>query len=364
MGRNLEATTKPAEIDGISAAELNWRIGLICTVMAAGIFLIDVASLPLGVAAGVFYVGVVLIALWFPRWQHTFIVAGAVSILTAVGYFMSEPAGVPWMVIANRLLALAAIWLVAIGGSWLVLSKRKKSEKFLQTVEREVDRAQKAKSRFLDASSNDIRHHLQTLILLNGALHKTVAEPKAQQMVGKQGNALAQLGDLMNSLLEISELESGEIELEITNVAIPEVFRSLEEEFGYQAQAKGLALNFDCKSRVARSDRALLLRAIRLLVSNAIRYTGQGSITVSSKPIPEGVRVTVADTGIGIAPDQLARIFDEFYRVDNNPAGRHGGLGLGLTIVEQSLSLLNGKIEVDSVPGRGSSFSLLLPSVD
>jgi signal transduction histidine kinase len=362
VGRDLEAITTPAEIDDISAAKLNWRIGSICTVLAVGVFSIDVASLPLGVAAGVFYVGVVLVSLWFSKWQYTFIVAGSVSVLTVLGYFMSEPAGVIWMVIANRLLALASIWLVAFGGSWLVLSKRRKAEEFLRRVEQDADRARKAKSRFLDASSNDIRHHLQTLMLLNGALHKTISEPKTQKIIGKQGDALADLGDLMNSLLEISELESGETEFEITDVAIHDIFQKLQEEFDYQARAKGLMLNFNCESGVARSDSTLLLRAIRLLISNAIRYTSEGTITVSSKPVAEGLRVTVKDTGIGIAPDQLARIFDEFYKVDNDPAGRHGGLGLGLTIVEQSLGLLNGKIEVDSEPGRGSSFSLLLPA--
>jgi signal transduction histidine kinase len=352
----------PAGIDDASAAKMNLRIGLICAVLAAGIFVIDIASLPLGVAAGVFYVGVVLISLWFRKWQHTFIVAGIVSVFTVLGFLMSEPAGIPWMVIANRLLALASIWLVAIGGSWLVLSKRRESEGSLQKVEQEAERARKAKSRFLDASSNDIRHHLQTLMLLNGALHRTIGEAKVQEMIVKQGDALAELGDLMNSLLEISELESGEIEFEITDVAIQEVFQKLQDEFDYQAAAKGLMLNFNCDSGVARSDSTLLLRAIRLLLSNAIRYTSEGTITVSSRVVAEGLKVTVEDTGIGIAPDQLARIFDEFYKVDNDPAGRHGGLGLGLTIVEQSLDLLNGKIEVDSQPGRGSSFSLLLPA--
>jgi two-component system phosphate regulon sensor histidine kinase PhoR len=70
----------------------------------------------------------------------------------------------------------------------------------------------------------------------------------------------------------------------------------------------------------------------------------------------------VQDTGIGIAPEQLARIFDEFYKVENDPAGRHGGLGLGLSIVEHSMKILDGKIEVESELGSGSSFSLLLPA--
>jgi len=352
----------PAEITDISGNQSVQRITWICIALAAGIFILDVASLPLGVAAGVFYVGVVVISLWLPKWQHTFIVAGGVSVLTAAGFLMSEPAGVLWMVIANRLLSLAAIWLVAIGGSWLVLTKRRKSDETLQKVALEVDRARNAKSRFLEASSNDIRHHLQTLMLLNGALHKTSAEPKAQQMLGKQSDALAQLSDLMNSLLEISELESGEVELSITEISIHELFHNLKKEFEYQAQAKALMLKFDCESSRARSDSTLLSRIIRLLISNAIRYTSEGGVTVSSTREADGLRITVRDTGIGIAPDQLARIFDEFYKVENDPAGRNGGLGLGLSIVEQSIGLLDGRIEVKSELGKGSSFSLLLPA--
>ena len=356
------AISMPAETSNISGNRSTQRIALICIALAAVIFVIDIASLPLGVAAGVFYVGVVVISLWLPKWQHTFIVAGGVSFLTAYGFLMSEQAGVLWMVVVNRLLSLAAIWLVAIGGSWLVLTKRRRSDETLHKAELEADRARNAKSRFLEASSNDIRHHLQTLMLLNGALQKTVAAEKAQEMLGKQGDALAQLSDLMNSLLEISELESGEVELNITDVSIQGLFQKLQEEFEYQAQAKGLLLKFDCESGVARSDSTQLSRIIRLLVSNAIRYTNDGSVTVSSELGPEGLRINVRDTGIGIAPDQLARIFDEFYKIDNDPAGRHGGLGLGLSIVEHSASLLNGRIEVESEFGRGSSFSLLVPA--
>ena len=352
----------PAETNDSSVKQTNQRIALVCFVLAAGIFVVDVASLPLGVAAGVFYVGVVVISLWLPKWQHTYIVAGAVSFLTAFGFLMSEPAGVPWMVVANRLLSLAAIWLVAIAGSWLVLTKRKKAEETLQEVSQEVDRARRAKSRFLEASSNDIRHHLQTLMLLNGALHKTAREAKAQEMITKQGNALAQLSDLMNSLLEISEFESGEVELNIKDVMIQDVFGKLQDEFEYQAEAKGLILKLDYESGVVRSDSTLLSRIIRLLISNAIRYTQEGEVTVTCQRESSGLIINVQDTGIGIAPDQLARIFDEFYKVDNDPAGRNSGLGLGLSIVEYGTRLLNGKIEVESELGKGSRFSLLIPA--
>ena len=204
------------------------QITLTCAALAAGIFIVDIASLPLGVAAGVAYLAVVLIALWLPKWQHSLIAAAGVSILTVLGFLLSEPAGIPWMVVANRLLALSAIWLTAIGGSWLVFTKRKISEDALQKAEQEAERARNAKSRFLETASNEVRQHLQTLSLLNGALRKTVTHAKAQDMFAMQGDALAQLGELLNSLMEISEFESGEVDLKITEIPIQEVFQQLQ----------------------------------------------------------------------------------------------------------------------------------------
>ena len=183
-----------------------------------------------------------------------------------------------------------------------------------------------------------------------------------QDPVDDVHGAITELGEFMNSLLELNELESGEIELDITDVSITDAMETLHEEFAYQAEAKGLQLNFECEQGVARSDRVLLLRIVRVFLSNAIRYTNEGSITVSAKFEPEGLRITVDDTGIGIAPDEVSRIFDEFYRVDNSPARRQGGLGLGLSIVEHSISHLNAELDVKSEPGRGSSFSLLIPA--
>lgn len=338
------------------------QIILACVALAAGIFIIDVASLPLGVAAAVAYVGVVLISLWLPRWQFSFIAAGGVSILTILGYLLSEPAGIPWMVVANRLLALSAIWFTAIAGSWLVFAVRKKSEDALRQAEQESDRARNAKSRFLETASNDMRHHLHTLSLLNGALRKTVKEPKAHEMFAMQGEALAHLSDLLHSLLELSKLDSGDVDLHITETPIRKIFLQLQEEFEGPAQVKGLQLHFDAQTEVAHSDRVLLTRIVRILVSNAIRYTKSGGVDIRCRREPEGLLITVQDSGIGIAPDHLARIFDEFYRIDNDPEERNGGLGLGLTIVERSANLLGAKVEVESKLGQGSKFTIVVPS--
>jgi signal transduction histidine kinase len=342
----------------------NVRIILLCTFLAVGIFLIDVGSLPLGVAAGVPYVAVVLISLWLSRWKYSIIVAGGVSVLTILGFLLSEPAGIPWMVIMNRLLALLAIWLTAIVGGWLVFVKRKKLEEALQKAEQETDRAIDAKARFLETTSNDMRQYLQTLSLLSAVLRKSAVDPKMQELCVQQGKAVAQLGDLLNDILEFSELESGDVELNITEAPIQEIFEQLKDEFEGQAEAKGLQLQFDSRNAVAYSDRMLLIRILRSLVSNAIRYTKQGAVNVSCLPETGGLRITVRDTGIGISPDNLARIFDEFYRVDHDPVSMDGGRGLGLAVVERSVKLLGTKVEVESEPGQGASFSIIVPAAN
>ncbi len=352
--------TKP---DGL-AIQTDLQIAFICAALSISIFIVDIASLPLGVAAGVAYVVVVLLALWLSHWKYTLFVAGGVSVLTILGFLFSEPAGVPWMVIVNRVLALAAIWLIAVVGGWLVFSKRRRLEQALQQAEKEADRARSAKSRFLSATSNEMRQHLQTLSLLSEVLRKTLAEPKAQEVFTKQNDAVAHLADLLNSILEFCELESGDVQPTITDVAVQGVFQQLRDEFESQAQAKQLQLRFSSQDDTVLSDQMLLAQILRSLVSNAIRYSEQGDIDVTSQREPSGLRISVRDSGMGIASDELAKIFDEFYRVKNDPVDRSSGRGLGLSIVDRGLELLQSTIEVESEPGLGSTFSFVLPVAD
>lgn len=233
-----------------------------------------------------------------------------------------------------------------------------------ETVEfalREADKARAAKRRFMQTASNDIRHHLQTLVLLNAALSKTIDDPKAQKMFAMQGDAMGHLSDLMNSLLDLTEMESGDVEVHADDVALGDVFALLDKEFRGQANAKALELEIVPTSEVVKTDANLLTQALRSLLANAIRYTEEGKVSVYCTPDDDGLHLVVRDTGIGIADDHLADIFDEFYRVEHDPAGRNVGLGLGLTIVDRITRLLDISLEVASQPGKGSSFSLLLP---
>jgi signal transduction histidine kinase len=265
------------------------------------------------------------------------------------------------MVVTNRLLAISVIWLTAIGGNWLILAKRQASDEELKQAERETDSARGAKKRFLEAASNDIRHHLQTLVLINAALGKTTEPQKVRNMLELQGDALGHLSDLMNSLLDITDIEAGEVELDIRDVELNKILENLEEEFKGKAEAKHLELVIDRTTGVVRTDSALLTKVLRSLMSNAIRYTENGGVAVNCFREAQGVRITVRDSGVGITHEHLENIFEEFYRINNDPAARNNGLGLGLTIVDRIVRLLDIGLDVNSEPGQGSSFSLLLP---
>lgn len=239
--------------------------------------------------------------------------------------------------------------------------RRKKAVQALVRAEKEAARARDSKFRFLESTSNEMRQHLQTMTLLSATMRRKVSDSELKEICTLQDDAVARLGGLLNSILEFYELESGEVQPELAEVSIQDVFETLHSEFALQAQTKGLQLTFSAPSETALTDSALLKRIVRSLISNAIQFTGEGSVKVSCRRVTNGLRVVVSDTGVGIAPDEIEAIFDEFYRVNSDPVDRNAGRGLGLAVVDRSLKLLQMEIEVESELGRGSSFSFVVP---
>ena len=242
-----------------------------------------------------------------------------------------------------------------------MFSRRKKAAQALIKAEEEAARARDSKFRFLESTSNEMRQHLQTMSLLTATMRKRATDPNLQEICVLQDDAVARLGGLLNSILEFYELESGEVQPELAEVSIQDVFESLHSDFELQAQTKGLQLTFSAPGETALTDSALLKRIVRSLISNAIQFTNKGSVEVSCKRVTHGLRVVVSDTGVGIAPHEIEAIFDEFYRVNSDPVDRNAGRGLGLAVVDRGLELLQSEIEVESEPGKGSSFSFVVP---
>jgi PAS domain S-box-containing protein len=251
---------------------------------------------------------------------------------------------------------------VLVGAAIRDVTDRMRVEQELKEAHVAADRANRAKSRFLATASHDLRQPLQTLGLLNGALRRTIADPEALEALAHQDQAIAAMSRLLNTLLDISKLESGAIKPELTNFKMSTLFEELGNEFADVAKAKGLAFRIESCPACGHSDPSLLGQVLRNLVSNAIKYTPQGFVEIRAREDGATVHIDVVDSGIGIPADQLAHIYDEFYQVGVSANASRNGYGLGLSIVQRVAQLLHLGIEVASQPGRGSTFSVVVPA--
>lgn len=242
------------------------------------------------------------------------------------------------------------------------ISDRKRAEAELRVAREASDRANQAKSRFLAMASHDLRQPLQTLALLNGILRRLVKEPSALDALVQQDQAIGAMTRLLSALLDISKLESGAIQPQLTDFRIATLFEGLRHEFASIAASKSLELQLAPCAEYVHSDSALVEQILKNLLSNAIKYTAAGgSVSLRARRDANTVRVDVTDTGVGIASDQLAYIYDEFYQIGVPANSSREGYGLGLSIVQRLVRLLNLRLEVTSEVGKGSVFSLLLP---
>jgi PAS domain S-box-containing protein len=223
-----------------------------------------------------------------------------------------------------------------------------------------AERANKANTAFLAAASHDLRQPVQALSLLNGALRRTVKDPLALEMVENQQDSIDGMTGLLNSLLDISRLDAGAVEPEIEAFPVRRILDRLAAEFSRQARHKGLSFEAEQCDVVIRSDPNLLGEIIQNFVSNAVRYTEQGGLSLNCSEHQGVLRISVIDTGIGIAPDQFENIFREFHQI-KTAGPKNAGFGLGLAIARRLADLLGHEISVESSPGEGSCFSVCLP---
>ncbi|GAA4644430.1 chemotaxis protein CheB [Pontixanthobacter gangjinensis] len=224
--------------------------------------------------------------------------------------------------------------------------------------------ALEAKSRFLATASHDLRQPLQSLAMINESLQLKIDDPELAELVERERVSLAHMRSLLNSLLDISKLDAGAMTVKSQDVDLRSAITKICEDFQAEADSKDVKLVVAVQDRIVRSDSDLLQQVFRNLIGNAIRYTNEGSVTVQSHTSGASIIVEVVDTGVGIPTDQVPHIFEEFYQIDRDPQKGDAGLGLGLSIASRIVEQLGSKIEVKSVPGKGSTFSLELPLSD
>ena len=234
----------------------------------------------------------------------------------------------------------------------------------LRLKKEQAESATLAKSRFLAAASHDLRQPSHALGMFVARLGQLPMDAQMRELVDNLEISVQAMQDLLDGLLDLSRLDSGNIQVRISSVDLNELLSSVRSSLSSMAEAKGLRLRIRPTRLWAFSDAALLQRMLVNLVINAIRYTEQGTVLVACRPDAQGrgVRIEVWDSGIGIPSEHHEDIFKEFYQLSNRSGDRNFGMGLGLNIVQRSAALLGHRIALRSQVGCGTRFALMMES--
>ncbi|RZU45341.1 Na+/proline symporter [Fluviicoccus keumensis] len=239
---------------------------------------------------------------------------------------------------------------------------RRVTEQQLRQAKGEAEAANAAKNRFLALASHDILQPLNAARLFAAALEQ--GDPaRRPAILGQLDNSLKATEELISTLLEIARLDEGKVEPDNRPVALQPLLQQLDDEFSLLAERQGLKLKVRAAPWTVNSNPTYLRRILQNLISNAIKYTAQGKVLVGCRRRGRSVVLEVWDTGPGIPPADLERIFEDFYRVDATARGRQG-IGLGLGVVQRMANSLGHALSVASTPGKGSVFRLSVPLAD
>ena len=235
-------------------------------------------------------------------------------------------------------------------------------EEDLRRSRDEALQASLSKSQFLAAASHDLRQPLQSMSMTVALLdmrHKADADAP---VIARLNRAVANLAELLNTLLDISQLEAGLVKPTLKTFSVDTLLTEIAEEYSAVAESKGLSFVVQSCDFSVRSDPSMLGRMLRNLVENAIRFTPAGGIIdIFARDRGTELLLIVKDTGIGIPEDRRHEIFRAFQQLNNPERDRSKGLGLGLAIVDRMSRLLGHALVVDSIPAVGSTFSIAVP---
>ena len=243
------------------------------------------------------------------------------------------------------------------------ITERKRQEAELIAARQAAESASIAKTRFLAAASHDLRQPIQAVNLFLGALKGTRLSDDQKEISAYLSMAVSSLSDLLSRLLDISRLESGVVEPRPELTDAENALRRIEAEFAPMVKEANLhfRLHHRREGLALRTDPELLLRILRNVVGNAVKYTDRGGILVGARRRGDRGVIQVWDTGIGIAPEHMNLIFEEYFQIDNPERDRTKGLGLGLAIVRRLSRLIDAEVNCRSRSGRGTVFEISLP---
>lgn len=249
------------------------------------------------------------------------------------------------------------------------VTEQKRVEAELQLAKADAESASRTKSDFLASMSHEIRTPMNAIMGIADLLAKTSLTPEQDNFVQIFRRSGDNLLNLINDILDLSKVEASQLDLERTGFALGDHLEKVMEMVAGRAHEKGLSLTCEIAPGVSMDlmgDPTRLRQVLLNLLGNAIKFTEAGTVSlkVDADPdlaIPTALRFSVSDTGIGIAGDKLAQIFERFTQADSSTTRRFGGSGLGLTISKRLVELMGGRIGVSSTVGKGSVFTFSVP---
>ncbi|MFP8965866.1 NahK/ErcS family hybrid sensor histidine kinase/response regulator [Pokkaliibacter sp. CJK22405] len=234
----------------------------------------------------------------------------------------------------------------------------------LRQAKSEAEAANLSKTRFLAAASHDLLQPLNAARLFSSALSQRHYDDFTQELVTNLDGSLKAAEELISTILDISKLDAGALQPNLSHFPIERLFSALKAEFTALAQEKGLSFRLVMSQQVIHSDNQLLRRVVQNFLSNAIRYTRSGKVLLGARRVNDAMRIEVWDSGVGIAEDKIHEIFEEFKRINNPQHADVKGLGLGLAITDRIARILGHSIHVRSKVGKGTVFSIDVPLGD
>lgn len=251
------------------------------------------------------------------------------------------------------------------------ITERKKSEEALIEGKRKAEESERVKSSFLANMSHELRTPLNGILGFSEILKDESKDDHIKEMAEIIHNSGVRLLNTLNQILDLSALESSKVNINIIPVNVCKLSEESVRLYEAIAKKKGLILNYECDCVTPifiNSDENLLSKIINNLLNNAVKFTNKGEITVKLKRTifkdKDAIEVKVIDTGIGIPKEYHKLIFEDFRQVSEGLGRSFEGTGLGLSIVRNYLKLLQGKIEIESEPGKGSRFTITVPSLE
>jgi two-component system, sensor histidine kinase len=336
-----------------------------CAWSIVGILLWRTGSPACEIAAVAFFAGH-LLYIQAHHGSSPALVGASASALVAPFIVVAQPryAGPDQMVLA---IAVAACAGNAVIGFYMSLKSSRalvRTAETLRSMRDEAEAANRAKSAFLATMSHEIRTPLNGVLGMAQAIGRDPALPahlrERIDVISESGGAVLAI---VSDVLDLSRIEAGGLELEDVAFDLEALVRTASATFRSLADAKGLVLraSADAVRGTWRGDPLRIRQILTNLVSNALKFTAAGEISVTARPAADGCALLVSDTGVGIAPAKQARIFDRFTQADESVTREHGGAGLGLAICRELAERMGGRIEVRSAVGEGTEFEVWLP---